>query len=81
VPTENHEEKGVSDDHRTKNHQEQSWPARTGQTTRKRIKNMQNSRNGICERFHKTVLNEFYRITFRKKIYNTLDELQIDLDT
>jgi len=36
--------------------------------------------NGICERFHKTVLNEFYRIAFRKKIYNTLDELQTDLD-
>jgi transposase InsO family protein len=37
--------------------------------------------NGICERFNKTVLDEFYRITFRKKIYNTLDELQADLDT
>jgi transposase InsO family protein len=37
--------------------------------------------NGICERFHKTVLDEFYRITFRKKLYNTLDELQADLDT
>lgn len=37
--------------------------------------------NGICERFHKTVLNEFYRIAFRKKIYNTLDELQADWDT
>lgn len=36
--------------------------------------------NGICERFHKTILNEFYQITFRKKIYNTLDELQKDLD-
>jgi len=36
--------------------------------------------NGICERFHKTVLNEFYRIAFRKKIYRSLDELQIDLD-
>ena len=36
--------------------------------------------NGICERFHKTVLNEFYQITFRKKIYNTLDQLQEDLD-
>ena len=23
--------------------------------------------NGICERFHKTVLNEFYRIAFRKR--------------
>ena len=36
--------------------------------------------NGICERFHKTVLNEFYRVTFRKKLYHTLDELQSDLD-
>lgn len=36
--------------------------------------------NGICERFHRTVLNEFYRIAFRKKIYNSLEELQIDLD-
>ena len=36
--------------------------------------------NGICERFHKTILNEFYRITFRKKIYQSLDELQKDLD-
>ena len=36
--------------------------------------------NGICERFHKTVLNEFYRVTFRKKIYKTLEELQADLD-
>ncbi len=37
--------------------------------------------NGICERFHKTLLNEFYRVTFRKKIYNTIEELQEDLDT
>ena len=36
--------------------------------------------NGICERFHKTMLNEFYRVTFRKKIYQTLEELQADLD-
>lgn len=36
--------------------------------------------NGICERFHQTVLNEFYRVAFRKKIYNTLEELQSDLD-
>jgi len=36
--------------------------------------------NGICERFHRTLLNEFYQITFRKKIYRTLDELQADLD-
>ena len=36
--------------------------------------------NGICERFNKTVLNEFYRVTFRKKLYQTLEELQADLD-
>jgi transposase InsO family protein len=36
--------------------------------------------NGICERFHKTVLNEFYRIAFRKKLYGSLEELQRDLD-
>ncbi len=32
--------------------------------------------NGICERFHKTILQEFYQVTFRKKVYATLDELQ-----
>ncbi|MFZ1429549.1 MAG: IS481 family transposase [Geminicoccaceae bacterium] len=37
--------------------------------------------NGIVERFHKTMLDEFYRIAFRKKIYATIDELQADLDT
>jgi transposase InsO family protein len=37
--------------------------------------------NGICERFHKTILNEFYRVAFRRKIYRTLDELQEDVDT
>lgn len=36
--------------------------------------------NGICERFHKTILNEFYQVAFRKKIYTTLEELQNDLD-
>ena len=36
--------------------------------------------NGICERFHRTVLDEFYRVAFRKKIYYTIDELQADLD-
>jgi transposase InsO family protein len=36
--------------------------------------------NGICERFHKTLKNEFYDIAFRKKIYNTVEELQTDLD-
>lgn len=36
--------------------------------------------NGICERFHKTILEEFYQITFRKKLYTTMEELQKDLD-
>lgn len=36
--------------------------------------------NGICERFHKTILQEFYQVTFRKKLYSNLEELQKDLD-
>lgn len=36
--------------------------------------------NGIRERFHRTVQNEFYAIAFRKKIYTTLEDLQADLD-
>ena len=36
--------------------------------------------NGICERYHKTILDEFYSIAFRKKIYLALEELQEDLD-
>ena len=34
----------------------------------------------LCERFHQTVLNEFYKVTFRKKIYSDIDTLQVDLD-
>lgn len=29
---------------------------------------------------HKTILNEFYQVTFRKKLYGDLDTLQSDLD-
>jgi len=36
--------------------------------------------NGICERFHQTIQNEFYRVTFRKKLYKSIEELQLDLD-
>jgi transposase InsO family protein len=36
--------------------------------------------NGICERFHKTILQAFYQVTFRKKIYSDLETLQADLD-
>jgi transposase InsO family protein len=36
--------------------------------------------NGICERFHRTMLDEFYRVAFRKKLYASLEELQKDAD-
>ena len=36
--------------------------------------------NGICERFNRTVQNEFYAIAFRKRIYTPIDQLQADLD-
>ena len=45
-----------------------------------KTKAMSPQTNGICERFHRTILNEFYQLTFRKKLYDSLDELQKDLD-
>jgi transposase InsO family protein len=36
--------------------------------------------NGICERLHRTIQEEFYAVAFRKKLYNSLDEMQQDLD-
>lgn len=36
--------------------------------------------NGICERFHRTIQDEFYAIAFRKKMYDSIENLQIDLD-
>jgi hypothetical protein len=35
---------------------------------------------GTVERFHKTVLDEFYRVAFRKRISGSIAELQSDLD-
>lgn len=35
--------------------------------------------NGICDRFHKTILHEFYQVAFRRKLYPSLGELQTDL--
>ncbi len=46
--------------------------------TRTKVKSPQT--NGIVERFHRTVLNEFYRVAFRKKIYSGIEQLQADLD-
>ena len=37
--------------------------------------------NGICERFNKTMKQEFFEVAMRKKIYSSLEELQKDLDT
>ena len=45
-----------------------------------KTKAMSSQTNGICERFHKTILQEFYPVTFRKKLYADLEELQKDLD-
>lgn len=45
-----------------------------------KTKAMSPQTNGICERFHKTVLNEFYQVTFRKKLYGDIDVLQSNLD-
>lgn len=46
--------------------------------TRTRTKRPQT--NGICERFNRTLLNEFYRVAFRKTLYTSLAQLQGDLD-
>jgi transposase InsO family protein len=36
--------------------------------------------NGICERLHRTMQEEFYAVAFRKKLYDSLAALQQDLD-
>lgn len=36
--------------------------------------------HGICERFYQTCINEFYQITFRKKLYRGPETLPTDLD-
>jgi hypothetical protein len=36
--------------------------------------------NGICERFQKTILDEFYRVAFRRKLYSSILKLQKDVD-
>ena len=46
--------------------------------TKTKVKSPQT--NGICERFHKTILQEFYQVAFRKRIYEDIDTLQADLD-
>jgi transposase InsO family protein len=36
--------------------------------------------NGICERFHGTIQEEFYAVAFRKKIYGSIEEIRTDLN-
>src|SRR5690606_14228202 len=36
--------------------------------------------NRICARFHKTILQEFYQVAFRRKIYQSIEEVQLGLD-
>jgi transposase InsO family protein len=45
--------------------------------TRTKVKSPQTT--GICERFHKTLLTEFYRIVFRKKLSSGIEGLQAEL--
>ena len=52
--------------------------ARNSRTSRRRGISLPDT--GVCERFHKTVLNEFHRVAFRKKIYAAIEDLQADLD-
>ena len=37
--------------------------------------------NGICERFHRTIQEEFYAIIFRKKVFSSIEQLQVELDS
>lgn len=46
----------------------------------KKLKAMSPQTSGICEQFHRTILQEFYPVAFRKKLYGELDTLQSDLD-
>ena len=46
--------------------------------TKTKVKSPQT--NGICERFHKTVLQEFYQVAFRKRLYDSVDALHADLE-
>ena len=46
--------------------------------TKTKVKSPQT--NGICEPFHRTILDEFYRVTFRKTLYESIEQLQEDLD-
>ena len=60
------------------------WQRHNLEVFEKRLKALTKARhpqsNGICERLHCTMQDEFYAITFRKKLYQDLETLQADLD-
>ena len=37
--------------------------------------------NGCTERLNQTIMDEFYKVAFRKKLYTSLEEIQSDLDS
>jgi len=37
--------------------------------------------NGCTERLNQTIMDEFYQVAFRKKLYTSLEEIQSDLDS
>lgn len=45
-----------------------------------KIKTRHPQTNGAVERLNQTIENEFYQVSFRKKLYRTLEEIQADLD-
>ena len=45
-----------------------------------RTKTQSPQTNGVCERFHQTIQNEFYATAFRKKVYPCIEELQSDAE-
>lgn len=64
---------GIPPDYRSR-----EWAVEDIDHSRTRAKSPQT--NGICERFHRTVQEEFYSMAFRKKLYPSLEELQRGLD-
>ena len=36
---------------------------------------------GSTERLNQIIQNKFYKVAFRKKIYKSIEEIQVDLDT
>ncbi len=47
---------------------------------RRRTKVRRPQTNRFMERYNRTVLDEFFRIALRQKFYETVEELQADLD-